>query len=75
MDILQELDQFIDDEEGADDEINFIIDTAKKMLDQGARWEEVQIRLTRKFGSEYLNEPKEGEELSIIDKIKQTLGV
>ena len=75
MDILQELDQFVDDGEGEDDELNFIIDTAKKMLDHGASWEEVEAKLATRFGDEYLNEPREGEELSIIDKVKQTLGV
>lgn len=76
MDILQELEQFIDNgEEGDNDELNFIIATAKKMLDSGAGWEEVETQLAKRFGDEYLYEPQEGEELSIIDKVKQNLGV
>ena len=75
MSFLQELDQFIDDVEGDNDELNFIIATAKKLKDSGMSPEDIESKLETQFGGEYLNEPAEGEEQSIMDKVREALGV
>jgi len=74
MSFLQELEQFIDDEEGADDELNLIIIMANKLKDAGASMEDIEAKLETQFGGEYLNEPREGEDQSIMDKVREALG-
>jgi len=74
MSILQELDDFLPDE-GDNDELDFIVMTAKKMLDSGSGWEEVEAQLAKRFGDEYLYEPREGDQSSIIDQVKELLNL
>jgi len=73
MSILQELGQFIQDEDDIE-ELNLIIDIAKRLKNSGMSMDDIEEKLSTRFGGEYLYEPREGEEFSIIEKVRKALG-